>query len=60
MLSGFSTHGGRTSTDGFIGQEGSTKQAGLYAKFTAATSVPEPLSASLMGVGLVAVGAMRF
>lgn len=59
VLSGFSTDGGRTFTDSLTSQEGSTNQAGLYAKFTAATSVPEPLSVSLMGVGLVAAGAMR-
>lgn len=59
VLSGFSTDGGRTFTDSFISQEGSTNKAGLYGKLTAATSVPEPLSASLLGVGLVAVGAMR-
>lgn len=59
VLSGFSMDGGRTFTDSFISQEGSTNKAGLYGKFTAATSVPEPLSASLLGVGLVAVGAMR-
>lgn len=55
MLAGFSTDGGATYTSDFISQEGSTNRAGLYGRITAA-SVPEPLSISLLGAGLVAMG----
>ena len=54
-LLGFSKDGGATIKTGFQSPEGETNTAGLYGIVTAAPiSVPEPLSAALLGLGLAA------